>query len=310
MKKIFETFFTIILILSFLFLPKLSFAEALLTPLNVTENSVTLRAENLTKNTSVTLGIVNKNSATIPYSEYRQANTDNTGKVLIVFTGLSSGEQYVGSAYYTGNNTVVGTATFSTNKGMLIEVRDIKDTSVVILAKNFPPNKEINFNVTNYDYTTPSYTNPQDITTDESGLALFQFQGMSPGGHYRYSHSESSGTGSFYTTGDVMKSSDPGGLVPCGTKANPKACDFNDIMKLINTIINFVLFVIAVPLAAIMFAYAGFMLVTSGGSSEKMSQAKSIFGNVAIGLIIAAAAWLIVHTILNIVGFDGSWIGL
>ena len=100
------------------------------------------------------------------------------------------------------------------------------------------------------------------------------------------------------------------GLVPCLTSTNPQPCEFKHILELINTIINFILFVIAVPLSAIMFAYAGFLLVFSGGSSEKMSQAKSIFLNVVIGLVIVAAAWLIVHTILNIVGFDGSWIGL
>ncbi len=56
-----------------------------------------------------------------------------------------------------------------------------------------------------------------------------------------------------------------------------------------------------------MFAYAGFELVTSGGSTEKKSKAKSIFTSVAIGLIIAAAAFLIIQTVLSIVGYDKSW---
>jgi hypothetical protein len=96
------------------------------------------------------------------------------------------------------------------------------------------------------------------------------------------------------------------GLVPCGTIANPGACDFNALMTLVNKVISFVLFRLAVPIAAIMFVYAGFLLLTSGGEVSKKTKAKDIFVNVAIGLIIAAAAWLIVHTILLILGYTGS----
>jgi hypothetical protein len=94
-------------------------------------------------------------------------------------------------------------------------------------------------------------------------------------------------------------------LVPACTN-----CQWNDLMTLINNVISFVLFFMAVPIAAIMFAYAGILMVSSGGSTESRSKAKSIFSNVAIGLIIAIAAWLIVNTILTILGFDASWIGL
>ncbi|MFN4181198.1 MAG: pilin [Candidatus Paceibacteria bacterium] len=115
-----------------------------------------------------------------------------------------------------------------------------------------------------------------------------------------------------------------GGLVPCGnivstieTDANGKQtggkvlnpCNFNYFIMLINKLINFLLFRIFVPLAAIMFCYAGFLLLFSGGNSEKMQKAKGIFFNVVIGLVFAAGAWLIIHTISEILGYDGSWIG-
>ncbi len=100
----------------------------------------------------------------------------------------------------------------------------------------------------------------------------------------------------------------PTGLVPCtGTSENP--CTWDSIMKLINKVVNFILFTLAVPLAAIMFAYAGGLLMFSGGEASKRTQAKKIIINVAIGLVIAAGAWVIVHTVLSIVGYDGSWIG-
>jgi hypothetical protein len=99
------------------------------------------------------------------------------------------------------------------------------------------------------------------------------------------------------------------GLVSCGG-ANEPACDWNGLMTLVNTVINFLLFYMAIPIAAIMFAYAGFELVSSGGSTEKRGIAKKVFTSAVIGLILAVAAWLIVSTVLSILGYDGSWIGL
>lgn len=95
----------------------------------------------------------------------------------------------------------------------------------------------------------------------------------------------------------------------CGEVVNGKLveCNFTDFMILINTIIDFALFKISIPLAAIMFAYAGFSMITAQGSEGK-TKAKNIFSSVVIGLIVAAAAWIIVKTLLSILGYDVSWI--
>ncbi|MFA6076499.1 MAG: pilin [Candidatus Paceibacterota bacterium] len=112
---------------------------------------------------------------------------------------------------------------------------------------------------------------------------------------------------------DTDKPDVEGGLVPCGHPdaqgniTNP--CSFKDALTLINTIIKFILFDLAIPIAAVMFAYAGFKLVTSGGSSEARGQAKNIFSNAVFGLVIAAGAWLIIRTILSVLGYQGAWIG-
>jgi len=84
------------------------------------------------------------------------------------------------------------------------------------------------------------------------------------------------------------------------------ACDFNALMGLVNKIIDFLLFIIATPLAALAIAYAGWLMISSGGSSEKVTKAKNIMFNLVIGYIIALAAWLIVHTILIQLGFNGE----
>jgi len=102
-------------------------------------------------------------------------------------------------------------------------------------------------------------------------------------------------------------------LIPCGTTSNPTPCGgaegWNQLMTLVNNVIHFVLFDMVVPIAAIMFAYAGILLIFSGGDTSKRSKAKSIFINVAIGFIIAIAAWLIIEFILTLLGYNGSWIG-
>ncbi len=121
-----------------------------------------------------------------------------------------------------------------------------------------------------------------------------------------------------------------GGLVQCGRKtiylnekneevppgtpgavkiADPKdACDFDDVMYLINNIINWILLGLALPIAGIMFAYAGFTLITSGGSSSAKTKAKEIFFNAAVGLVLAFTAYLIIVFVLKALGYDGSWI--
>jgi hypothetical protein len=91
-------------------------------------------------------------------------------------------------------------------------------------------------------------------------------------------------------------------LIPC-----TENCGFTHFITLINNVIDFVFLKLAVPIAAIAFAYAGFLLIVSGGDTSKRSKAKKIFTNVAIGLIFVAAAWLIVNTILSILGYTGSW---
>ena len=69
-------------------------------------------------------------------------------------------------------------------------------------------------------------------------------------------------------------------------------------MLLIKNIINFLLFYLALPAATLAFIYAGWLYLSSGDKAAQRAKAKSVFLNVVYGLIIAAAAWLIVSAIL------------
>lgn len=107
----------------------------------------------------------------------------------------------------------------------------------------------------------------------------------------------------------ISFATDWAGLVLCNNTpiadgSIPHPCDFKAFMTLINTVINFILVDMAIPIAAIMFAYAGFELVTSAGSTEKIGTAKNVFTNAVLGLAIAAAAWIIVKLILTTLGYN------
>ncbi len=106
-------------------------------------------------------------------------------------------------------------------------------------------------------------------------------------------------------TGPLVFKLDPkGNQTTEKTFANP--CDFTYVMLLINNIIEFLLFYLATPLAGLALCYAGWLMLFSGGSSEKLTKAKAIIKNVVIGYIIALAAWLIVSTIFKQLGFTGE----
>jgi hypothetical protein len=96
-------------------------------------------------------------------------------------------------------------------------------------------------------------------------------------------------------------------LVPCDGVSTP--CNFNTFLTLVNSVIKFVLKDLVLPISAILFVYVGFLLITSGGESSKKTEAKNIFWNLVIGLIITAAAWLIIDLILYLLGYNGAWIG-
>ncbi len=108
-----------------------------------------------------------------------------------------------------------------------------------------------------------------------------------------------------------------GGLVPpCEMETNvPKGIapqcvwGFTQFMGLVNNVISFVLFKLLIPIAAIVIAYAGFLFLTSMGNPGKRTKAKELFLNVVIGLLIAVGAWLIIRTVLTLLGYDGAWIG-
>jgi len=84
-------------------------------------------------------------------------------------------------------------------------------------------------------------------------------------------------------------------IIPCdGVDVK---CTFDMLVQLAQNIIEF--FITASPfVAAVAFAWAGWLYITAGGDKGQISKAHGIFTSVAVGFIIILAAWLIVKAIL------------
>ena len=98
------------------------------------------------------------------------------------------------------------------------------------------------------------------------------------------------------------------GLIPC----EGVDCDVCDIFTLIDNIKDFLVFTIASPLAAIMFAYGGILLITSGGNEKNKTKGSRTITAAIIGIFLVFAAWLIVNAVLGALAnedWKDSWSG-
>jgi len=101
------------------------------------------------------------------------------------------------------------------------------------------------------------------------------------------------------------------GIVPCGLGPaytivngeiikNPNSCTVCHFYKLLENIINFFLYT-AASLATLMATIIAFLFLFSGGSPQKITDAKSKLGLLVWGIIIVLGSWLLINTILNFV---------
>jgi len=85
-------------------------------------------------------------------------------------------------------------------------------------------------------------------------------------------------------------------------KGGGNLCTIKDLLGkdgLIDNGIDFMLFYLAIPLATLSIAIAGFKLIMSGANPGERDKAKKIMWYAIIGLLIAFTAWLIIDLILK-----------
>lgn len=84
------------------------------------------------------------------------------------------------------------------------------------------------------------------------------------------------------------------------------SCQFSDLILLVNNLIHD-LVLISTLLAVIVFVWAGFLLLTSGGNKSTYDKAKGMLWKVLIGYLWILAAWLIVYTITSVLLKDAGY---
>jgi hypothetical protein len=274
---------------------------------------------------------------------------DDTGKISFSLSSLTPQTTYYYQIFDTTGklgDSIVGTFTTSPNistsePNVVTSVQNISPTSVYVQANIYSKyttdelqafEGRLRIEYGENDFSTTS----QAFNFNQLADGTVTLTNLKPGTTYKYRPIDTINTNSSPVLGEektfTTLNTPPGstvfppdqtttavssGLVNCGTYdaqgkiSNP--CGFSDALGMINTVIKFIFLDLVVPFAAIMFAYAGFLLITSGGSTEQKSKAKGIFLNVAIGLIIAAAAFVIVRTVLSLLeyqtGTGWSWFG-
>ena len=109
------------------------------------------------------------------------------------------------------------------------------------------------------------------------------------------------------------------GLVPCGkSEAAPASgdekaeseevtehCEFCHLFVMLDGIIDFVLLDILPWIVILMILIAGIMFYFAGGNPSLLLQAKKLITSVVIGVIIILCSYLIIGTILTVLGVQG-----
>lgn len=104
--------------------------------------------------------------------------------------------------------------------------------------------------------------------------------------------------------GDILKLGDDSndtGLVTCNRGyhiGDIASCGPCELLKTIQKVLTF-LILVSVLIASIMFAYAGFLYLTSSTNPGNIAKAKGVFWNVLFGFVAVLGAWIVINTILN-----------
>ncbi len=109
----------------------------------------------------------------------------------------------------------------------------------------------------------------------------------------------------FVVAGVVSAETTTGGLAQLSGCSGPD-CTSCNVVDMLNGFIKWIIGFMFL-LCAVLMTVAGVRLVTSGGNSHTLDEAKGMLSNAIIGMIIILAAWLMVDTVMRaLVGPDGK----
>ena len=90
----------------------------------------------------------------------------------------------------------------------------------------------------------------------------------------------------------------PGVNADCPIVTCNKDCTIQDLFNMIDRIISFLLYAIAVPASVICLIIGGVMFTISGANPERANLGKKIVITTVIGMVLAFGGWLIVQFVL------------
>ena len=93
----------------------------------------------------------------------------------------------------------------------------------------------------------------------------------------------------------------PGACDPTLPANKAGSCNFSAFEGLIQNFIRFLLY-FAIPLAVLIIAYGGLLILTSAGNSDRVNKGKHIITGVLVALIIAFLSFTIVQVVFNTLG--------
>jgi hypothetical protein len=88
-----------------------------------------------------------------------------------------------------------------------------------------------------------------------------------------------------------------------GDYDNP--CGIDALMAMINKLIDFFILKLATPLFVIILIFTGSLYLSSSAKPDNKKKAKGIMGNLIKGFALVLTSWIIVKTILNVLGYKG-----
>lgn len=92
--------------------------------------------------------------------------------------------------------------------------------------------------------------------------------------------------------------------IECDPTLTPSngGCGISAFVGLIKGIIDYLLTIIVPSVAILMFVWAGFVIMTAGGSTTRFEKGKKIIIAALVGVVIALGVWLIIHGIYQLLG--------
>ncbi len=88
------------------------------------------------------------------------------------------------------------------------------------------------------------------------------------------------------------------GLVQCGNPGQP-ACNLCSFLELVKTLINFAI-QISFAFAGLFITWGAFVIMTAGGSEERVKDGRKMVTTAVIGMVIMLSSWLILGTVIQV----------